>query len=44
MKGKFKPFEARRELMRDHELFLCDERISQLVPGLLGKMFFEAKK
>jgi ribosome biogenesis protein UTP30 len=44
LKGKFKPFEARRELMRDHELFLCDERISQLVPGLLGKMFFEAKK
>lgn len=30
--------------MREHELFLCDDRISGLVPGLLGKMFFEAKK
>lgn len=44
LKGKFKPFEPRRELLREHELFLCDERISGLVPGLLGKMFFEAKK
>ncbi|WVW78961.1 hypothetical protein I302_100924 [Kwoniella bestiolae CBS 10118] len=44
LKGKFKPFEPRRELMRDHEIFLCDERVLTLMPGLLGKMFFEAKK
>ncbi|WWD21872.1 hypothetical protein CI109_106360 [Kwoniella shandongensis] len=44
LKGKFKPFEARRQLMRDHEVFLCDERIVPLMPKLLGKMFFEAKK
>ncbi|WVR04253.1 hypothetical protein IAU60_001253 [Kwoniella sp. DSM 27419] len=44
LKGKFKPFEARRELMRDHEIFLCDERILEKMPKLLGKMFFEAKK
>ncbi|WWC67471.1 uncharacterized protein I206_101379 [Kwoniella pini CBS 10737] len=44
LKGKFKPFEPRRELMRDHELFLCDERVLTLMPGLLGKMFFETKK
>ncbi|WWD08133.1 hypothetical protein V865_006244 [Kwoniella europaea PYCC6329] len=44
LKGKFKPFEPRRELMRDHEIFLCDERVLPLMPGLLGKMFFEAKK
>ncbi|KAK8846555.1 hypothetical protein IAR55_005641 [Kwoniella newhampshirensis] len=44
LKGKFKPFEARRQLLRDHEMFLCDERIVPLMPGLLGKMFFEAKK
>ncbi|WWC58958.1 uncharacterized protein I303_101503 [Kwoniella dejecticola CBS 10117] len=44
LKGKFKPFEPRRELMRDHEVFLCDERVLTLMPGLLGKMFFESKK
>ncbi|KAL7423370.1 proteasome-interacting protein cic1 [Cryptotrichosporon argae] len=44
LKGKFRPFEARRELMRDHDLFLCDERVLPLMPKLLGKIFFEAKK
>ncbi|OCF38817.1 ribosome biogenesis protein UTP30 [Kwoniella heveanensis CBS 569] len=44
LKGKFKPYEARRELMRDHEIFLCDERVLPLMPGLLGKMFFDSKK
>ncbi|WVQ75294.1 hypothetical protein IAR50_004909 [Cryptococcus sp. DSM 104548] len=44
LKGKFKPYEPRRELMRDHEVFLCDDRVVPLMPKLLGKMFFEAKK
>ncbi|AAW44141.1 hypothetical protein CNF04820 [Cryptococcus deneoformans JEC21] len=44
LKGKFKPYEARRELLRDHDLFLCDERVLGVMPKLLGKMFFEAKK
>ncbi|KAE8543304.1 hypothetical protein D1P53_000006 [Cryptococcus gattii VGV] len=44
LKGKFKPYEARRELLRDHDMFLCDERILAVMPKLLGKMFFEAKK
>ncbi|WRT65237.1 uncharacterized protein IL334_002180 [Kwoniella shivajii] len=44
LKGKFKPFEPRRELMRDHEIFLCDERVLTIMPQLLGKMFFDAKK
>jgi ribosome biogenesis protein UTP30 len=44
LKGKFKPFEARRQLMRDHELWLCDDRVVDMMPQLLGKMFFEAKK
>ena len=44
LKGKFKPFESRRQLMREHGLFLADERVVPLLPTLLGKMFFEAKK
>ncbi|KAI0035213.1 ribosomal protein L1p/L10e family-domain-containing protein, partial [Vararia minispora EC-137] len=44
LKGKFKPFEARRLLLQENGLFLADERIIPLLPGLLGKKFFEAKK
>jgi ribosome biogenesis protein UTP30 len=44
LKGKFKPFEARRQLLNEHALFLADDRVVPLLPNLLGKMFFEAKK
>lgn len=44
LKGKFKSFEARRALLRENVLFLADERVIPLLPRLLGKMFFTAKK
>lgn len=44
LKGKFKPFEARRLLLKENELFLADDRVIRLLPGLLGKKFFQAKK
>ncbi|KAF9517260.1 hypothetical protein BS47DRAFT_1340013 [Hydnum rufescens UP504] len=44
LKGKYKPFETRRQLLRESGLFLADERVVPLLPKLLGKMFFEAKK
>ncbi|QRW20158.1 ribosomal protein L1p/L10e family [Rhizoctonia solani] len=44
LKGKFKPFEARRQLMKDHGIFLVDERVVPMMPKLLGKIFFKAKK
>lgn len=44
LKGKFKPFEARRQLMNDHGLFLADERVVPLMPKLLGKIFLKSKK
>ena len=44
LKGKFKPFEARRMLLKENGLFLADERVVPLLPKLLGKIFFEAKK
>jgi ribosome biogenesis protein UTP30 len=44
LKGKFKPFEARRLLLKEHGLFLADERVIPLLPTLLGKKWFEAKK
>ncbi|KAF7326917.1 hypothetical protein MVEN_02585600 [Mycena venus] len=44
LKGKFKPFEARRMLLKENGLFLADERIVPLLPKLLGVKWFEAKK
>ncbi|KAG5719246.1 putative ribosome biogenesis protein C8F11.04 [Termitomyces sp. T112] len=44
LKGKFKPFEARRILLKENGLFLADERIVPLLPKLLGAKWFEAKK
>jgi ribosome biogenesis protein UTP30 len=44
LKGKFKPYEARRQLMKEHEVFLCDDAIVGILPKLLGKIFFDAKK
>lgn len=44
LKGKFKPFEARRMLLKENGLFLADERIIPLLPKLLGSKWFEAKK
>ena len=44
LKGKFNPFEARRMLLRENGLFLADDRVIPLLPKLLGKAFFNAKK
>jgi ribosome biogenesis protein UTP30 len=44
LKGKFKPFEARRQLLQDHGFFMADERVIPVLPRLLGKMWFDAKK
>ncbi|KAL0954745.1 hypothetical protein HGRIS_003697 [Hohenbuehelia grisea] len=44
LKGKFKPFEARRMLLKENGLFLADERIVTMLPKLLGSKFFQAKK
>jgi ribosome biogenesis protein UTP30 len=44
LKGKFKPYEARRALLRENGLFLADDRVIPLLPNLLGKIFFTAKK
>lgn len=44
LKGKFKPFEARRTLLKEHGLFLADDRVIPLLPKLLGIKFFKSKK
>ncbi|KIM42968.1 hypothetical protein M413DRAFT_443788 [Hebeloma cylindrosporum] len=44
LKGKFKPFEARRMLLKENGMFLADDRVIPLLPKLLGAKWFEAKK
>jgi len=44
LKGKFKGFDARRLLLRENGLFLADDRVLPLLPKLLGKEWFKAKK
>lgn len=44
LKGKFKPYDARRALVSDHDLFLADARIVPNLPNLCGKVFFDARK
>ncbi|KAF8505359.1 ribosomal protein L1/ribosomal biogenesis protein, partial [Hysterangium stoloniferum] len=44
LKGKFKGFDARRLLLRENGLFLADDRVLPLLPRLLGKEWFKAKK
>ncbi|RUS81861.1 hypothetical protein EGW08_010384 [Elysia chlorotica] len=44
LKTEYKPFEAKRNLSNAYDLFLCDIRITHLLPSLLGKHFYGRKK
>lgn len=44
LQGKFKAFEARRQLMKEHDLFLVDDRIVPEMPRVLGRSWLEAKR
>lgn len=41
LKGKFKSYEARRQLAAEHDIFLADSRIATWLPGVLGKAFYK---
>ncbi|KAH9820196.1 ribosomal protein L1p/L10e family-domain-containing protein [Melampsora americana] len=44
LKGKHGAFEARRQLLNSHGLFLADARVIPMLPKLLGSKFFQSKK
>lgn len=44
LRKNYKPFEAKRQLCASYDIFLTDCRIVALLPKLIGKKFFEAKK
>ncbi|KAM9838087.1 ribosomal L1 domain-containing protein 1 [Aulostomus maculatus] len=44
LKTEYKPYEAKRRLLGNFEMFLSDDRIRRLLPAHLGKHFYQRKK
>ena len=44
LRTKYESFEAKRNLCRQYDIFLADDRILPSLPKLLGKSFFKKKK
>ncbi|KAG5854416.1 hypothetical protein ANANG_G00037610 [Anguilla anguilla] len=44
LKTEYKPFEAKRRLLGNFDLFLADSRIYRLLPSHIGKHFYTSKK
>ncbi|PNS21028.1 hypothetical protein CAC42_3365 [Sphaceloma murrayae] len=40
LKGRYKAFEARRQLVAEYDVFLADDRVMTYLPKLLGKVFY----
>ena len=44
LKSRYKSFESRRQLFREHSVFLADDRVITLLPKLLGKIFYSGSR
>ncbi|XP_071398906.1 ribosomal L1 domain-containing protein 1 [Centroberyx affinis] len=44
LRTEYKPYEAKRRLLGNFDMFLSDDRIRRLLPSHLGKHFYERKK
>jgi len=44
LKTEYKPYEAKRRLLGNFDMFLSDDRIRRLLPSHLGKHFYLRKK
>mmetsp|Transcript_23232 Transcript_23232/g.39940 ORF Transcript_23232/g.39940 Transcript_23232/m.39940 type:complete len:457 (-) Transcript_23232:364-1734(-) len=44
LKAKHKTFEARAKLVKSYDVFLCDSRVFEMMPSLLGTEFYRKKK
>jgi ribosome biogenesis protein UTP30 len=42
IKAKYHQYEARRQLLAEHDIFLADDRIITQLPKLLGKTFYKS--
>ncbi|XP_026172232.1 ribosomal L1 domain-containing protein 1 [Mastacembelus armatus] len=44
LRTEYKPYEAKRRLLGNFDMFFSDDRIRRLLPSHLGKHFYERKK
>lgn len=44
LKTKYNAYEKRRQLLSEYDIFLTDSSIANMIPKLLGKIFFESSK
>ncbi|XP_042370788.1 ribosomal L1 domain-containing protein 1-like [Plectropomus leopardus] len=44
LRTEYKPYEAKRRLLGNFDMFLSDDRIRRRLPSHLGKHFYERKK
>ncbi|KAL8807699.1 MAG: hypothetical protein Q9182_000510 [Xanthomendoza sp. 2 TL-2023] len=44
LKARYQPFESRRKLLNEHDIFLADARVITLLPKILGKVFYQSHK
>uniref|UniRef100_UPI003AAA610A ribosomal L1 domain-containing protein 1 n=1 Tax=Centroberyx gerrardi TaxID=166262 RepID=UPI003AAA610A len=44
LRTEYKPYEAKRRLLGNFDMFLSDDRIRRLLPSHLGKHFYDRKK
>ncbi|KAH0538796.1 hypothetical protein FGG08_004628 [Glutinoglossum americanum] len=42
LRSKYKPYESKRQLFSEHDIFLADDRIVALLPNILGKAFYKS--
>ncbi|KAK5128094.1 proteasome-interacting protein cic1 [Cryomyces antarcticus] len=41
LKAKYKPYENRRQLLAEYDIFLADDRVITYLPQVLGKVFYK---
>ncbi|XP_038590978.1 ribosomal L1 domain-containing protein 1 isoform X3 [Micropterus salmoides] len=44
LRTEYKPYEAKRRLLGNFDMFLSDDRVRRLLPSHLGKHFYQRKK
>ncbi|KAL8778472.1 MAG: hypothetical protein Q9213_007395 [Squamulea squamosa] len=44
LKARYQPFESRRQLLNNHDIFLADDRVITMLPKVLGKVFYQSTK
>lgn len=44
LKARYQPYESKRQLLNEHDIFLADARVITMLPKVLGKVFYKSNK